>query len=57
MMLRGTQIDAAVALKLGLVHSVVPQDQLTAAARNWAKTGKAIQPWDAPNFRLPGGAP
>jgi 3-hydroxyacyl-CoA dehydrogenase/enoyl-CoA hydratase/3-hydroxybutyryl-CoA epimerase len=57
MMLRGTQIDAADAAKLGLVHRVVQQDRLIAAAKEWLKTGTPLQPWDAPNFRLPGGAP
>jgi 3-hydroxyacyl-CoA dehydrogenase/enoyl-CoA hydratase/3-hydroxybutyryl-CoA epimerase len=57
MMLRGTQIDAADAQKLGLVDRVVPQDQLIAAAKDCLRAGKAIQPWDERGFKIPGGAP
>jgi 3-hydroxyacyl-CoA dehydrogenase/enoyl-CoA hydratase/3-hydroxybutyryl-CoA epimerase len=57
MMLRGTQIDAAEALRLGLVHRVVPQDRMVAAAKEWLKTGQPVQPWDERGVKIPGGAP
>ncbi len=38
MILSGDPIDAAEALRLGLVHRVVPRDELDAAAGAWART-------------------
>ena len=38
MILSGDPIDAAEALRLGLVHRVVPGDELDAAAGAWART-------------------
>src|SRR5690606_6774464 len=45
------------ALAAGVVHAVVPAEELIAAAKAWVKTGKAIQPWDEKGFKLPGGGP
>jgi enoyl-CoA hydratase/3-hydroxypropionyl-coenzyme A dehydratase len=38
MILSGDPIDAAEAYRLGLVHRVVPRDELDAAADEWART-------------------
>jgi 3-hydroxyacyl-CoA dehydrogenase/enoyl-CoA hydratase/3-hydroxybutyryl-CoA epimerase len=47
------------ALELGLVHELVPDAAaLRAAALAWiAANPLARQPWDAPDYRLPGGTP
>lgn len=47
------------ALELGLVHELVPDDgALRAAALAWiAANPQAQQPWDAKDYRMPGGTP
>jgi 3-hydroxyacyl-CoA dehydrogenase / enoyl-CoA hydratase / 3-hydroxybutyryl-CoA epimerase len=47
------------ALELGLVHALVPDAAaLRAAALAWiAATPQAQQPWDAKDYRMPGGTP
>lgn len=47
------------ALDLGLVHELVPDAaQLRAAALAWiAENPQAHQPWDAKDYRMPGGTP
>lgn len=40
----GEPIDAAEALRLGLVHAVVPHDELLATAREWAEALAAMPP-------------
>jgi len=45
------------ALGAGVVHAVVPAAEVVARAKEWAKTGKAQQPWDDKGFKLPGGGP
>ena len=48
------RLDRAKAMKL--VDAVVPAADLVKTAKDWIKAGgKAIAPWDEPNFRLPGG--
>jgi len=42
---------------MGVVHEVVPADQVVARAKEWVKTGKGQQPWDAKEFKIPGGGP
>jgi len=55
-LLQATQAKPAEALVAGLIHAVVPADQLISAAKEWALNNpKAIQPWDDKKFRLPGG--
>ncbi|AHK16597.1 3-hydroxyacyl-CoA dehydrogenase [Thalassolituus oleivorans R6-15] len=55
-LLQATQAKPAEALAAGLIHAVVPADQLISAAKEWALNNpKAIQPWDDKKFRLPGG--
>lgn len=44
MVLTGEPIDAAEALDIGLVHAVVPRDQLEATARGWAERIAASEP-------------
>ncbi|HZN48201.1 MAG TPA: 3-hydroxyacyl-CoA dehydrogenase NAD-binding domain-containing protein, partial [Ramlibacter sp.] len=47
------------ALELGLVHKLVPDaSQLRTAALEWiAANPRAQQPWDAKDYRMPGGTP
>ncbi len=55
-LLQATQANPEEALAAGLIHAVVPADQLISAAKEWALNNpKAIQPWDDKKFRLPGG--
>ena len=42
----------------GVVHEVVEKGQSVEAAKAWIKNGgKAVQPWDDPKFKIPGGGP
>jgi len=41
----------------GIVHAVVPAEELIDNAKAWVKTGKAVQPWDEKSFKIPGGGP
>lgn len=42
----------------GVVHEVVEKGQSVEAAKAWIKGGgKAVQPWDDPKFKIPGGGP
>jgi 3-hydroxyacyl-CoA dehydrogenase/enoyl-CoA hydratase/3-hydroxybutyryl-CoA epimerase len=53
---KGEQIRIAQAKGLKLIDNVVPAAQLFDAAKQWIKDGgKAVAPWDAEGFRLPGG--
>ena len=57
MMMQGQNVNPAKALELGLVHAVVPADQLVETAKAWLRDhGDAVQPWDRKGFRIPGGA-
>jgi 3-hydroxyacyl-CoA dehydrogenase / enoyl-CoA hydratase / 3-hydroxybutyryl-CoA epimerase len=57
MMTTGSNLSAAKAKGLGLVHQVVPADQLVAAAKTMIVAGlKPVQPWDEKGFKAPGGA-
>ncbi|WP_186420689.1 3-hydroxyacyl-CoA dehydrogenase NAD-binding domain-containing protein [Bosea sp. CS1GBMeth4] len=54
MMFKGEQIKALPARNSGLVHAVVPRDQIVAAAKEWLRANpQAKQPWDDPKFKLP----
>ena len=58
LLLQGTALAPAAALKAGLVHKVVPAADLIAEAKSWAKANpKAQQPWDKPDYKVPGGDP
>ena len=53
----GRHVAPAEALKLGIVHAVVPAGEELSAAREWVlKEGASEQPWDKEGFRFPGGA-
>ncbi|HEY5337459.1 MAG TPA: 3-hydroxyacyl-CoA dehydrogenase NAD-binding domain-containing protein, partial [Rhizomicrobium sp.] len=58
LLLQGTPVDPQKALGLKLVNAVVPLADLVANAKAWVKANpKAAQPWDAKDFKLPGGGP
>jgi 3-hydroxyacyl-CoA dehydrogenase/enoyl-CoA hydratase/3-hydroxybutyryl-CoA epimerase len=55
-LLKGEQITVERAKAMKLVDAVVPAADLIKAAKDWIKAGgKAVAPWDAQGFRLPGG--
>jgi 3-hydroxyacyl-CoA dehydrogenase/enoyl-CoA hydratase/3-hydroxybutyryl-CoA epimerase len=57
LMAEGNEIRPDKALALGLVHELAAStDELLAKARAWCLDHpKAVQPWDQPGFRFPGG--
>jgi 3-hydroxyacyl-CoA dehydrogenase/enoyl-CoA hydratase/3-hydroxybutyryl-CoA epimerase len=56
MLLKGDQLRLSRAKALKLVDEVVPPADLVKAAKDWIKAGgKAVAPWDAEGFKLPGG--
>ena len=58
-LLQGTRYPAAGAVDVGIVDELAatPQEMLE-KARGWIKTNpEAVQPWDAPGYRMPGGTP
>jgi 3-hydroxyacyl-CoA dehydrogenase / enoyl-CoA hydratase / 3-hydroxybutyryl-CoA epimerase len=56
LILEGRALSPDKALKGGLIHAVVPASELMAAAKAYIKNGgKAVQPWDEKEFRVPGG--
>ena len=62
-LLQGTRFKTSVAKEKGLVDELVPStDELLPAAKAWIASVKgeesaALQPWDRPGFKLPGGKP
>jgi len=53
---QGKTIPVRKALELGLIHEIVPPERLLESAKQCARTlGEAVQPWDKPGFRIPGG--
>ena len=57
-LLKGQRHRPAKALEIGLVHQVVPADQVLDAARAWiAANPDAAQPWDVKGYKIPGGTP
>ncbi|MBM9459875.1 enoyl-CoA hydratase/isomerase family protein [Nocardioides sp. zg-536] len=59
-LLQGTQFNPETAHKKGLVDELVEtQDELLPAARAWLKANPeaALNPWDAPGYKMPGGSP
>jgi 3-hydroxyacyl-CoA dehydrogenase/enoyl-CoA hydratase/3-hydroxybutyryl-CoA epimerase len=58
LLLEGKSISPAEAKKMGLVHQVVPAEEIVAAATAWAAGGgDAVAPWDKKEFKFPGGGP
>jgi len=56
LLLEGNPVTPAQALKLGIVHALLPAEQLLAQARAWVLANpQAHQPWDRKGFQLPGG--
>lgn len=61
LLLEGKRLTAADALKLGILHAVVPAGTEVAAARTWLQAqiaaGQPVQqPWDVKGYKVPGGA-
>ncbi|MDD0858901.1 enoyl-CoA hydratase/isomerase family protein [Arthrobacter alpinus] len=58
-LLQGQKYKPRKALEIGLVHEVVDTvEELIPAAKAWiAANPEAVQPWDAPKYRIPGGTP
>ncbi|CAN5234785.1 3-hydroxyacyl-CoA dehydrogenase NAD-binding domain-containing protein [soil metagenome] len=56
-MTSGTSWRPADAKGAGVVNEVVPAGTEVEAAKAWVKTGKAVQPWDTKEFKMPGGGP
>ena len=58
LLLEGKSITPQDALKLGLVHQVVPAADIVSAATAWvAAGGDHVAPWDKKEFKIPGGGP
>jgi 3-hydroxyacyl-CoA dehydrogenase/enoyl-CoA hydratase/3-hydroxybutyryl-CoA epimerase len=58
LLLQGASVDPQKALGMKLVHAVVPANDLIPNAKAWIKANpKAAQPWDAKDFKVPGGGP
>jgi 3-hydroxyacyl-CoA dehydrogenase / enoyl-CoA hydratase / 3-hydroxybutyryl-CoA epimerase len=54
MLFKGEQIKAVPAKSMGLVHAVVPREQMVAQAKEWLKANpKAKAPWDTEGYKLP----
>ncbi len=59
-LLQGKLSDPKAAKAAGLVHDVVPAEQLLEKAKEWvlsAKDADIVKPWDQKGFKMPGGAP
>ena len=62
-LLQGTRFKPAAAQEKGLVDELVPDiDELVPAAKAWILAHRddeeaAVQPWDRPGYRMPGGTP
>jgi 3-hydroxyacyl-CoA dehydrogenase/enoyl-CoA hydratase/3-hydroxybutyryl-CoA epimerase len=56
LLLEGRKLKLGAALDKGMIHRIVPKDELLAEAKRWIlEEGDAVQPWDRQGFRLPGG--
>jgi 3-hydroxyacyl-CoA dehydrogenase/enoyl-CoA hydratase/3-hydroxybutyryl-CoA epimerase len=59
LLLKGQRLRPAAALELGVLDELVPTaDDLIPAAKRWiAANPEAVQAWDAPGYKMPGGSP
>ena len=60
LLMEGKLLDANKMRGLGLVHDVVPADQLIQAAKAWiasATDADLVKAWDQKGYKFPGGAP
>ena len=59
LLLQGKELRPDKALEMGLIGEVVPTvDDLVPAAKAWIEANpEAVQPWDAPGYKMPGGTP
>jgi enoyl-CoA hydratase/carnithine racemase len=57
LLLEGATLNAAQALKAGLLHAVADDEQHTAQLVHHALEAVPVQPWEAKACRLPGGEP
>jgi 3-hydroxyacyl-CoA dehydrogenase/enoyl-CoA hydratase/3-hydroxybutyryl-CoA epimerase len=62
LLMEGKRITAAEALKIGMIHAVVPAGEERHTARKWildaiASGVRPLQPWDVKGFKIPGGGP
>ena len=56
-LLQGKNMKPQEALGFGVIQQVVPAEETVAAAKKWILDGgKAEQPWDKKNFKIPGGS-
>lgn len=58
-LLQGQKYAPSKALEVGLIHEVVGSvEELIPAAKAWIRANPAaVQPWDVPKYRIPGGTP
>jgi 3-hydroxyacyl-CoA dehydrogenase/enoyl-CoA hydratase/3-hydroxybutyryl-CoA epimerase len=55
--MEGQALSAEKALKMGLIHKIVPAAELLAEAKRWlVEEGDPVQPWDKKGYKMPGGA-
>jgi len=59
LLLQGKELRPDKALEMGLIGEVVAtRDDLVPAAKAWIEANpEAVQPWDAPGYKMPGGTP
>ena len=57
LLVEGTHVTPREALRLGIVHELVPAEQICSAARRWLTSQPDAQaPWDKKGYRVPGGS-
>jgi 3-hydroxyacyl-CoA dehydrogenase/enoyl-CoA hydratase/3-hydroxybutyryl-CoA epimerase len=57
LLLEGSSVPPAKALELGIVHALAPAAEVLERARGWVRAAtEAKQPWDRPQYAVPGGA-
>jgi 3-hydroxyacyl-CoA dehydrogenase/enoyl-CoA hydratase/3-hydroxybutyryl-CoA epimerase len=61
-LLQGQRYQPEAALAKGLVHEIVPAEELLGAAKKWVLDNKdndeaKAQPWDRQGYKMPGGTP